>query len=511
MRLETLVNDYYDRLTANDREIVSQIFREKEKIRDMNSTQISKFLHISRTTFVRFMKKLGISTYAEFKLLLEEEKRGQEPVHFNMKEIVANYHEMIDELQKHDYSRICRMIQQAGTIYVYGSGNEQKALAEEFKRIFLIFGKYCVDVFDMGEAEFARKRFQKNDVFLAISLSGEDKNTLSVIRCVQATEIQTISLTKWANNSMARMCQENLYVGTKTVQQKGRQSYEMVAAFYILLDVLSVKYLEFEEEAILRNNQTQQRLPEYLEILLNRYYKEFSENEKYICHFLMEHYQECVSETIGEFARRCGVSQTMLVRFAKKMRLSGYREMKAILKVGLEEPDIKAEGLMEKVMDSYHKMMDDLMKRDFSKLFQLFTKSGRIYVYGSGSSQARAASEMKRIFLPVKEMVHLHGHDMAKILQRTAKQEDLIILISLSGESAAAVELAQMLRKRGTSSVSVTRMKNNTLASLCTENLYINSIQMPAGNGMEYEISTPYFILMEYLFLCYRNSMDEKI
>lgn len=192
MRLESLVNKNYDLLTANDREMVNRIFRDKESVRGMNSTQLAAYLNVSRTTFVRFMKKMGIDTFAEFRLLLAEEERKPEGSVFNMADIVDNYHGMIDELKRHDYSKVCRMIADAGTIYLYGSGNEQKAIAEEFKRIFLIFGKYCVDLFDFGETEFARERFRKNDLFIAISLSGESPEAIRVMRCVQGAEIRTL-------------------------------------------------------------------------------------------------------------------------------------------------------------------------------------------------------------------------------------------------------------------------------------------------------------------------------
>ena len=77
-----------------------------------------------------------------------------------------------------------------------------------------------------------------------ISLSGENKNTIETIRII-GDNIKTISLTRWENNVLARMCQENLYVGTKKVLHQSGRSYEMVAMFYILLDILSVRYLEY--------------------------------------------------------------------------------------------------------------------------------------------------------------------------------------------------------------------------------------------------------------------------
>lgn len=244
--------------------------------------------------------------------------------------------------------------------------------------------------------------------------------------------------------------------------------------------------------------------------LLNYHYEEFSENEKYVCHYLSGHYEECSRKTVEEFAVSCSVSKTLLIRFAKKLGLSGYSELKARIKIELKEKEAGTEGLLEAMTDSYHKMMEDLVKKNLTIFFTKLYMAERVFVYGSGSSQARAASEMKRIFLPAKEMVHLHGHDLLYALERTAKPKDLVIIISLSGESEMVVELAKALRVSHVPTVSITRLKNNTLASLCEENLYINSIQLPMEYDIKYEISTPYFILIEYLYLSYQNYLAGK-
>lgn len=245
--------------------------------------------------------------------------------------------------------------------------------------------------------------------------------------------------------------------------------------------------------------------------LLNHHYEEFSDNEKYVCHYLSGHYEECSRSTIEEFAVSCNVSKTLLIRFAKKLGLSGYSELKARIRIELREKETDTAGLLQAMADSYHKMMEDLVKTNLSEFFAQLYAAERVFVYGSGSSQARAASEMKRIFLPVKEMIHLHGHDLLHALQRIATPRDLVIIISLSGESGTVVKLARTLKVRHVPTVSITRLKNNTLASLCAENLYIHSIQLPMEYGINYEISTPYFILIEYLYLSYQNYLSTGI
>ena len=205
------------------------------------------------------------------------------------------------------------------------------------------------------------------------------------------------------NNTMARMCRYNLYAGTRMISGGGEPGYEMVAAFYILLDMLSVNYLNMRGRAM------------RLEEAFNKNYNRFTENEQYICRYLLEHKKECAVMSITEFAGSCHVSESMLVRFAKKNSLAGYGELKARLRLEEQETEEAmgpGEGLLNTVTDSYHKMMDELIGRGLDSLFEKLYRARRVFLYGSGSAQTRAASEMKRIFLPVKEMFHIHGHDM---------------------------------------------------------------------------------------------------
>lgn len=246
-----------------------------------------------------------------------------------------------------------------------------------------------------------------------------------------------------------------------------------------------------------------------IDFLLNQHYELFSENEKHICHYLSGHLRECSRQSVDDFAQSCHVSKTMLVRFAQKLGFSGWRELKAKVNLDLLEQTSGTGDLLQHITDSCQKMMDELLKKDLTPFFTLLKNSRRVFVFGSGSSQTRVASEMKRIFLPVKEMVHLQGHDMCHAICDIAEPQDLVILISLSGESNAVVSLAQGLRTHHVPAVSITRMTSNTLASLCEENLYITSTRMNIAPGMEYETTTPYFILVEFLYLSYLNYLTE--
>lgn len=244
--------------------------------------------------------------------------------------------------------------------------------------------------------------------------------------------------------------------------------------------------------------------------LVNLYYSEMNENERYICQYLYENRKDFCRDTIDETAKKCGVSKSLLVRFAKHLGLSGFRELKAMLRIEEQENKVTEWNLLETMTESYHKMLDDFLKRDYSRIFESLYHAERVVVYGSGSSQARVASEMKRIFLPEKKLIDLYGHDMCQAIEKNIHKEDMVFLISLSGEADYMINLAKRLRVKGAFLVSVTRMSNNPLSVCCDENLYIESVHAEVGEYGDYESTTPYFILIELLYLAYQNYLAGK-
>lgn len=243
---------------------------------------------------------------------------------------------------------------------------------------------------------------------------------------------------------------------------------------------------------------------------MNKHYGNLNENDKIICKYIINNIDTCYKLSIEEFATNCNVSTTTLFRFAKKISLPGFSELKARLRLEAEDKSDNNIDLLSTVTDSYHKMIEEFNKRDCTTIFDKMNKAKRIIVFGSGYSQARVASEFKRIFLSTgKTIFSMHGYDMVNSVAALAKEDDFVVIISLSGESSGVITLAEKLRLNCVRTLSITRMVNNTLATLCDENIYINSVVLPKDYMVDYEISTPYFILIELLFLKYQKYLTQ--
>lgn len=248
-----------------------------------------------------------------------------------------------------------------------------------------------------------------------------------------------------------------------------------------------------------------------IEDLLNRYYDTFSENDKYIAGCVAKHTKDCIRLSIDEFAETYHVSKSALTRFAQKLKLPGYGELRSVIRLERMQEEGLEFSFKEEALQNYHKMIEYIRNTDYSSFFEKIYCSGRILIYASGYSQARVTKEFQRIFLPLnKKIYYMHGHDMAEAFENLVREEDLVILISLTGEAEHMVELAKRLRLKGIKTVSVTKMQMNPLSSVCGENLYIQALSLPERYGISYEITTPYFLLIELLFIRYQQFLKDE-
>lgn len=244
MKLEELMNQYYPQLNENDKALCTQILADKAYCATCTSEQLAAYLHISRATLLRLCRKIGLVSFSDLKVLLQDEETRSTASECD---IYDAYHALLDELRKFSYRKVCEVLYTCETIYVYGTGNEQKTLAEECKRIFLAAGKCVIDLFDYGELSFMKHSFTKRDVFLIISLSGETLEGIRILQALKDTGIRTISITRLANNTISTLCDHSLYVATQVVENEGLD-YELVSAFYVLLDLLFINYLDYCNE-----------------------------------------------------------------------------------------------------------------------------------------------------------------------------------------------------------------------------------------------------------------------
>ena len=249
MRLEELMNQYSDHLNETDRYIWNYVENHRKECENMTIEQLASRCSVSRTTVLRFTKKLSLKGFGEFKVHLKmENDRGSQEVSKAV-QVCMSYEAMMQDMIQQDFREIIEAIYQANRVFVYGTGAIQRLVAKEIKRLFYHGKKHLFDF--NGEDEFCAilKAMDSHDLLIVISVSGERESLLKFVKRAKIKNVPVISITKRLKNPLAEISDYNLYISTTSVEKDlSSVKYESMTSYFILIEMLVLRYLEFLEE-----------------------------------------------------------------------------------------------------------------------------------------------------------------------------------------------------------------------------------------------------------------------
>lgn len=244
MKLEELVNRNYQQLNDNDLYIWNYIMKHRKECEHLSIDELAKRCNVSRSTILRFSKRLGLKGYAEFKVFLriDNQMGNGSAVIDNM---VSSYSETLKQFHEYEYKDIVKSIYEADELYVYGTGVIQDNTAQYLKRTFAMANKLFLDIVATADFEAYINLFKSNDVFVAISYGGENKRLLDCICRLKAKGVKVIAIIASNDCTLAHVADYSLQVNTfKIITNKGRRE-ELVGNYFILIDYIFANYVEY--------------------------------------------------------------------------------------------------------------------------------------------------------------------------------------------------------------------------------------------------------------------------
>lgn len=247
-----------------------------------------------------------------------------------------------------------------------------------------------------------------------------------------------------------------------------------------------------------------------LEELVNENYNRLNENDLLIWKYIQGHKKECCEIGIEELAGKCCISRTTISRFTQKLSFAGFGEFKVRLKMEYEQDQVKNSVLLDEVCASYGKSIQLLKETDMDAICEHIYHAKRLFVFGTGETQNAAGQMIKRMFMNVKRFfVTLYGKSELSLAMEDLGEDDLVIIISLSGETELAVSAAKTLKAKGAYTVSITKLSDNTVARLCNKNLYIQTNVLMRKAGVTFETCASYYNVVELLFVKYMIYLEK--
>ena len=142
MFLDERVNANFNQLNDNDLQIANFVNTHVDLCKNLKIQDLAQHTHASNATIHRFTRKLGFDGYSDFKSFLkfESEKKNQLPSDSieSFRQEIENTFNYLDRI---DYELLTNKMNDAGTIYLYGTGRAQINVAEEAQRILLTMHK----------------------------------------------------------------------------------------------------------------------------------------------------------------------------------------------------------------------------------------------------------------------------------------------------------------------------------------------------------------------------------
>ncbi len=197
-------------------------------------------------------------------------------------------------------------------------------------------------------------------------------------------------------------------------------------------------------------------------------YDAMGKSERRVADWLLSHPGEILPYSITELAEKCGSSEATIVRFSKRLGLSGYQELKISLAQErahrVVSPNITASDscfeILEKVCNDAYLSLERtkrlLVADSMTKAAEVIASARRCLLIGLGSSASVAQDAAGKLLRAGCNTYAYGDTHMQSIAISQLGPADAVVGVSQSGSSKDIVDGLRLARSRGATTISVT-------------------------------------------------------
>lgn len=206
------------KLSPQERRLANYILQQPSSISRMGITQLATQCGISPATVTRFCKTFHFEGFPDFKMKLAAEL-AQQSIPGSYQDIIAGnpLSEIVKAIESNHVSSIndtTRLLSlprleqaigyliRARRIDLYGIATSS-IVAQDFYQKLIRIGKNCTAFADSHMQITSASTLSLDDVAIAISYSGETKETIDALTCAKENGATTLSLTQYSSNPLA--------------------------------------------------------------------------------------------------------------------------------------------------------------------------------------------------------------------------------------------------------------------------------------------------------------------
>lgn len=167
---------------------------------------------------------------------------------------------------------------------------------------------------------------------------------------------------------------------------------------------------------------------------------------------------------IRELADKVHVSTSTILRFCKKVNCEGYSELKLTIKHHLAtKKHIFQNNQKEVILNYFDTLNVEYFNQSITQIAQLILQSDKTLFCGIGFSGALAKYGVRWMTSLGKLAYHMEEAYLEMLIH---EDKTVAIILSVSGETAQVIEMANRFKSQGITLIALTTSSVSTLANL---------------------------------------------
>ena len=255
-------------------------------------------------------------------------------------------------------------------------------------------------------------------------------------------------------------------------------------------------------------------------------YYQLTVTERKVADFVLSQPSQVQFMSITQLAEECGTAEATISRFCRSLKLKGFNAFKIELarhsagSAAKPQPSAtdnlsgRIAELGRVATDAVQQTLELAQPNQILRCVELFEGANQVLCLGSGGSML-IAQEFAHLFSTVtRKFVAVGDAHMQISAVATMNPRDVVVLFSYSGATTVGLQLLELARSRGITTVLVTRFHKSPAAKLADVVLRCGSTEGPFQLG-SVPAKIAQMIVMELLFQEYyhrnRQQCEENI
>lgn len=252
-------------------------------------------------------------------------------------------------------------------------------------------------------------------------------------------------------------------------------------------------------------------------------YDDMGPGERKIADWLLNNQNEIISLSISELAEKCGCGEATIVRFARRLGLVGYQELKIsiaqetssaghIINESITGND-SCTVIFSKISNDIYRSLEHTKKvlnaDNIETAAKKILEAGRIVIFGLGNSASIAIDAQHKFLRAGLNAAAYYDNHMQAIAASHLAINDVAIGISHSGSSKDVVEALKIAKEAGATTICITNFGKSPIIKQSDITLFTASEETKYTIlGMNSRHSQLAIIDSIYIYIVFRKSEE---